>query len=368
MGSVNSPNPWSPFETYKDCSQGTCSVYCPQWCYIIFPPPPSGLADDDHDDPSIFQFSPLIVAVIGILASAFILVCYYTIISKYCRRRGSGDTSMELNDSRDLGNNESLQASSAGLDESIVKAITVYRYKKVEGLVEGTDCSVCLSEFQENESLRLLPKCNHAFHLPCIDIWLKSHSTCPLCRSNISSINPLPPQIPDPHDPPQETQPANRISALQHLHGNHDTILAIQDIIVEGDEQDEAVVSLVSDVIPKTISTQALGDRNSPGARDNTLEIRQDGTFQPFRRSHSMNYSSGQGQVSAAHDILRTREDDVESSRSGVDHEENRCNTINNSSRDSGFDKSPPRMKRSISTGRFMFARYSKGNNSAFPN
>ncbi|KAG7994880.1 hypothetical protein I3843_01G080900 [Carya illinoinensis] len=345
MGSVNNQNPWSPFETYKDCSQGTCSVYCPQWCYIIFPPPPpSGLADDDHDDPSIFQFSPLIVAVIGILASAFILVCYYTIISKYCRRRGSGDTSMELNDSRDPGNNESLQASSAGLDESIVKSITVYRYKKVEGLVEGTDCSVCLSEFQENESLRLLPKCNHAFHLPCIDIWLKSHSSCPLCRSIISSINPLPPQIPD---PPQETQPANRISALQHLHGN-DTIIAIQD--GERDAQDEAVVSLVSDIIPKTTSTQALGDRNSSGERDKTLEIRQDETFQPFSRSHSMNYSSGQGQVHA-------REDDVESSRSGVDHEENRCNTNNMSSGDSGFDKSPPRMKRSISTGRFMFAR-----------
>lgn len=51
--------------------------------------------------------------------------------------------------------------------------------------MEGTECSVCLSEFKEDENLRLLPKCSHAFHLQCIDTWLKSHSSCPLCRVNI---------------------------------------------------------------------------------------------------------------------------------------------------------------------------------------
>lgn len=46
---------------------------------------------------------------------------------------------------------------------------------------------MCLSEFQEDESLRLLPKCNHAFHIPCIDTWLRSHTNCPLCRASILS-------------------------------------------------------------------------------------------------------------------------------------------------------------------------------------
>ncbi|KAL6220128.1 hypothetical protein ACLB2K_007885 [Fragaria x ananassa] len=72
-----------------------------------------------------------------------------------------------------------------GLSQALIDSITVCKYRKDEGLIEGTDCSVCLSEFEEDESLRLLPKCSHAFHIPCIDTWLRSHKNCPLCRAPI---------------------------------------------------------------------------------------------------------------------------------------------------------------------------------------
>lgn len=72
-----------------------------------------------------------------------------------------------------------------GLSQALIDSITVCKYRKDEGLIEGTDCSVCLSEFEEDESLRLLPKCSHAFHIPCIDAWLRSHKNCPLCRAPI---------------------------------------------------------------------------------------------------------------------------------------------------------------------------------------
>ncbi|KAL9463974.1 hypothetical protein AB3S75_001719 [Citrus x aurantiifolia] len=74
-----------------------------------------------------------------------------------------------------------------GLPQSVIDSIAVFKYKKDVGLIEGTDCSVCLSEFQEDESLRLLPKCSHAFHISCIDTWLRSHTNCPLCRAPILS-------------------------------------------------------------------------------------------------------------------------------------------------------------------------------------
>ncbi|XVE76790.1 hypothetical protein DITRI_Ditri13aG0008800 [Diplodiscus trichospermus] len=45
------------------------------------------------------------------------------------------------------------------------------------------DCAVCLSKFEPQDQLRLLPLCCHAFHAHCIDIWLSSNQTCPLCRS-----------------------------------------------------------------------------------------------------------------------------------------------------------------------------------------
>uniref|UniRef100_A0A9I9EHI3 Uncharacterized protein n=1 Tax=Cucumis melo TaxID=3656 RepID=A0A9I9EHI3_CUCME len=39
----------------------------------------------------------------------------------------------------------------AGLQPSVINSITVCKYKKSQCLIEGTDCSVCLSEFQEDE-------------------------------------------------------------------------------------------------------------------------------------------------------------------------------------------------------------------------
>jgi len=72
-----------------------------------------------------------------------------------------------------------------GLQPSVISSITVCKYKSGEGIVEGAECSVCLNEFQEDETLRLLPKCSHAFHVPCIDTWLRSHTNCPMCRAPI---------------------------------------------------------------------------------------------------------------------------------------------------------------------------------------
>mmetsp|Transcript_18195 Transcript_18195/g.50964 ORF Transcript_18195/g.50964 Transcript_18195/m.50964 type:complete len:235 (+) Transcript_18195:1301-2005(+) len=44
-------------------------------------------------------------------------------------------------------------------------------------------CSVCLGEYEEGDVLRALLPCEHAFHAECIDPWLSSRDTCPLCRS-----------------------------------------------------------------------------------------------------------------------------------------------------------------------------------------
>ncbi|KAL2327536.1 hypothetical protein Fmac_020963 [Flemingia macrophylla] len=49
----------------------------------------------------------------------------------------------------------------------------------------ATDCAVCLSKFEQHDLLRLLPLCCHAFHAECIDAWLRSNLTCPLCRSAV---------------------------------------------------------------------------------------------------------------------------------------------------------------------------------------
>ena len=72
-----------------------------------------------------------------------------------------------------------------GLDPSVLKSLAVLVFQPEE-FKEGLECAVCLSEIVEGEKLRLLPKCNHGFHVDCIDMWFHSHSTCPLCRNPVA--------------------------------------------------------------------------------------------------------------------------------------------------------------------------------------
>ncbi|XP_065072022.1 E3 ubiquitin-protein ligase RNF38-like [Rhopilema esculentum] len=47
---------------------------------------------------------------------------------------------------------------------------------------EHMRCVVCLCDFEKSENLRILP-CAHEFHSKCVDKWLKSNPTCPICRA-----------------------------------------------------------------------------------------------------------------------------------------------------------------------------------------
>lgn len=52
-------------------------------------------------------------------------------------------------------------------------------------IIMTTECAICLGEFADGEKVRVLPKCNHGFHVSCIDTWLLSHSSCPNCRHSL---------------------------------------------------------------------------------------------------------------------------------------------------------------------------------------
>ncbi|PIA32391.1 hypothetical protein AQUCO_04500176v1 [Aquilegia coerulea] len=74
-----------------------------------------------------------------------------------------------------------------GLDSSIITSIPIFVHKS-----DGSDkcileCAICLSMFEDEDIGRHLPSCNHAFHVQCIDKWLRSHSSCPICRALVGS-------------------------------------------------------------------------------------------------------------------------------------------------------------------------------------
>ncbi|KAH0470032.1 hypothetical protein IEQ34_001590 [Dendrobium chrysotoxum] len=175
---MSSPQTWPPYTAGRDCSLGFCSVYCPQWCYFYFPPPPP----PSHSN---FTLSPLLIAIIVVITSAFFIVTGYLIALKYCnnQRRRS------LTSLTSTPPSSWLPPPSTGLDASLINKLTIYRYRHGDAdipIANGDrDCSVCLGEFRDGDSLRLLPKCSHAFHKSCIDTWLSSHSNCPLCRAGV---------------------------------------------------------------------------------------------------------------------------------------------------------------------------------------
>lgn len=69
-----------------------------------------------------------------------------------------------------------------GLDSSAISSIPLFVYKAEEHK-HGLECVICLSVFEDDDVGRNLPKCGHAFHVQCIDMWLHSHSNCPICRA-----------------------------------------------------------------------------------------------------------------------------------------------------------------------------------------
>ncbi|KAG6406767.1 hypothetical protein SASPL_134377 [Salvia splendens] len=185
----------------------TCSKYCPDSCISSEsdrfppppPPPPASTAIDPGGAPT-GGLSHALTISLAVLATAFFLFTCYTIYKFYTlwkasRRRRMLRQSQRRDFDEEGGGGDFIDGDvvdhpiwyirTVGLQPSVINAITIVKYKSGDGIVEGTDCAVCLSEFEEDETVRLLPKCSHAFHIPCIDTWLASHTNCPLCRAGI---------------------------------------------------------------------------------------------------------------------------------------------------------------------------------------
>ncbi|XP_026301774.1 E3 ubiquitin-protein ligase RNF165-like [Apis mellifera] len=58
------------------------------------------------------------------------------------------------------------------------------RKKKIKNEDTIEKCTICLSEFEDCESVRRLP-CMHLFHIDCVDQWLCTNKRCPICQVDI---------------------------------------------------------------------------------------------------------------------------------------------------------------------------------------
>ncbi|KAK1420917.1 hypothetical protein QVD17_22886 [Tagetes erecta] len=165
--------------------------------YFIIPPPPppppplpefqSSVAGSNSNT----NVSPSVLLIIIILAIIFFISGLLHLLVRFLVKPSIRDPDEFDNVTALQGQLQQLfTLHDSGVDQSFIDTLPVFVYKSIIGVKTITtpfDCAVCLCEFEGDDNLRLLPKCSHAFHMDCIDTWLLSHSTCPLCRSNLLS-------------------------------------------------------------------------------------------------------------------------------------------------------------------------------------
>lgn len=170
--------------------------------YLSYPPSPplpplssspyTGTFHKESAPPSSngTRISPAVLFIIVILAVLFFISGLLHLLVRFLIKHPSSSASTQSNRYPEISSSDALQRQlqqlfhlhDSGLDQAFIDALPVFQYKEIVGLKEPFDCAVCLCEFSEKDKLRLLPMCSHAFHICCIDTWLLSNSTCPLCR------------------------------------------------------------------------------------------------------------------------------------------------------------------------------------------
>ncbi|XP_059637230.1 RING-H2 finger protein ATL11-like [Cornus florida] len=145
-------------------------------------PPPSQYPLDPR-----FRVSPSMALVLVCLIGAFFFMCCFSIYIRQCSDRRMIRSLTLATDG--VGDRHVWRRAAArGLEPAVLDTFPTFVYSEVKGLKIGKgalECAVCLNEFEDDEMLRLLPKCSHVFHQDCVGAWLASHVTCPVCRANL---------------------------------------------------------------------------------------------------------------------------------------------------------------------------------------
>ncbi|CAA7402775.1 unnamed protein product [Spirodela intermedia] len=154
-------------------SSSSCSVAQPQ--------------SEDSQQEVALAFKPSVAIVIGVFSIVFSLTFLLLVYAKFCHTVDAAPIGGDSENQFQSQFNGLLSPGSrfSGIDKSVIESLPFFRFSSLRGPKEGLECSVCLSRFEDAEILRLLPKCKHAFHIGCVDRWLESHSSCPLCRCKV---------------------------------------------------------------------------------------------------------------------------------------------------------------------------------------
>ncbi|KAI5324747.1 hypothetical protein L3X38_033820 [Prunus dulcis] len=208
----------------------------------------------------VSTFTSSMAMILVFLVCAFFLMAFFIICIRRCA---------EAADIESAGTAAPATVSRRrGLDPAVIETFPILVYSAVKDLKIGKgalECAVCLGEFDDYETLRLLPKCDHVFHPDCIDAWLAAHVTCPVCRTKLSAESNS--RVTEPHNDPN-LESSSTTSQIEVGEARNDAVVVN---VYENQSED-----------PQAVETA------------NRTSIARSGISGKFPRSHSTGHSLSQ--------------------------------------------------------------------------
>ncbi|XP_024532730.1 RING-H2 finger protein ATL72 [Selaginella moellendorffii] len=166
---------------------------------------PAKLDPEDDAYYKKFMFRKTMVVVACLLAAVVVVAHWSTAVrfllfllrrsrrSRSSARRGSGggqaagEEEEERNEDHGMVVLGTFKAQQEDADSRALRPIQMVQFGNMGSSRGGSsgECMICLSEFHSSEKIGMLPDCGHGFHRPCIEMWLFTHSNCPICRHSL---------------------------------------------------------------------------------------------------------------------------------------------------------------------------------------
>ncbi|XP_062217401.1 RING-H2 finger protein ATL73-like [Phragmites australis] len=141
----------------------------------------SGGAGSSFDANVVLILAVLLCALLCALALNSIVRCALRCSNRMSPGAGGEQQSAELGLSV-------ARMAQAGARRKALRAMPTMVYSEglpLQAAGGGPVCAICLADLVPGERVRVLPKCNHGFHVRCVDRWLLARSTCPTCRQSL---------------------------------------------------------------------------------------------------------------------------------------------------------------------------------------
>ncbi|KAK3224304.1 hypothetical protein Dsin_011329 [Dipteronia sinensis] len=142
------------------------------------------LGDSSPDSYVYHQYLSLCLTIITMVVIVFMLLitalyyCFFSRLNRFPDHQQNHDH--HATTSRQANHRE-------------LEAIAVFTYGTVS-LPSSTlsseceICAICLDEYVQEDTIRVLRRCKHMFHKDCIDEWMRKRSMnfiCPICRGSM---------------------------------------------------------------------------------------------------------------------------------------------------------------------------------------